>query len=208
MKFKSVAAFAGGGLYLVVGTLLLASGSASAHNLGTKKQINIKFEVKSDESALVVDEQDVDNCTDHPSYNGKGKGCFRLDKDAAGLIKFKFKDSDKWTLKQFTICRDPNVTGETDEKIETSCNGDLLSIDERLEFFIMDDKKGTKVLHTPESGEVVLSELFDNGKLKQFYLVDQNTIKQAYFYNIQACKTDEPAKCATFDPPVENTGRN
>ncbi len=210
MKLGTIATFTGGALYLVVGILLLTSGSASAHNVGTKKQISIKFGVDTSDPAnpiLVVKEQDVDNCTDHPDF--KGKGCFRLEKDTAGLIKFNFhgQASKDWALKQFTICRDPKITADTEVKIETSCNGELLSVDERLEFFIMDDKKGTTVLATPETGVIPLVGLPGND-LKKFYLVDQNTIKQTYFYNIEACETSNPTNCATLDPPVENTGRN
>jgi len=211
MKIKSAAAFTGGALYLVVGTLLLASGSANAHNVGTKKQVVIKFKVGTNSEgnpALVVTKQDFNHCTNHPEY--QDKGCFRLEKDTSGLIKFRLKKDDfddGWTLRQFTICRDPNETDEAPGKIETSCNGSSLSIEERLEFFIMDDKRGTTVLPTPESGVVDLSTGLGNN-LQEFYVVDQNTIEQVYFYNIQACKTGSPDPCVYLDPPVENTGRN
>jgi hypothetical protein len=86
-----------------------------------------------------------------------------------------------------------------------------LSVEERLEFFIMKDKKGTKVLDTPETGEISLTGLAGDDENPanptKFYLVDQNTIKQVYFYNIEACKTGS-SECVYLDPPVENEGRN
>jgi len=202
MKSRFKTAFAGGALFLVVSTLPLTSGSASAETI--KKEISITLQVNTDnpdKPVLVVSAQDVDNCDNH-EFMGK-KGCFKIGTKEIGLIEFKFEASDQWSFEQFTICP---VKDLKDPKITTSCAGNL-SVLQRLEFFVTDDKQGTKVLTTSKKGVVNLLDL-EQDNLKKFYLLDQNNTEQVYFYNIQACRTDDPAICATLDPPVENTGRN
>ena len=104
-------------------------------------------------------------------------------------------------LNQFTIC--PGL-----DKITNSCPVNL-DRNERLEFFIMNNAQGDKILLTPKSGQVDLTLLGDDS-LRTFFLFDQNTIRREYFYNIQVCKTEyesESETCLTLDPPVENRGR-
>ena len=167
------------------------------------KDFTIAFQVSGNEDKLEVTSPNLDNCKN----KGSKTGCFRIKKLKTGLITFKFTDEDnKWALQQFTVCR-----GET--PVTDSCTNDL-TLDERLEFIVMNDATGSKTLFTPASGEVDLTQLQLPAGSSTFYLFDQNTIKQTYYYNIKACRIDEEKnagedvkQCLTFiDPPVENKG--
>jgi len=204
MERRQAIAFGGGAVIAVAATLVvsgLLSLAAYDPTIPRPKEAipTIGFEVNMDEEQLVISPTFQGNCNQHPDTpnNPKNKGCFRIKKNSIGLIKFEFTASDDWVLKQFTICRG-------DSKIKTSCD-DALTIFERLEFFVMNDDKGTTVLLTPGSGVVDLNQLPDGDALRTFYLFDQNTIKGDYFYNIEACNTTIN-KCWTLDPPVENKG--
>ncbi len=134
--------------------------------------------------------------------NTNKKNCIKVKRGFAGLVKFTFDNQDDdWVLNQFTIC--PGL-----DKITNSCPVNL-DRNERLEFFIMNNEQGDKILLTPKSGQVDLTLLGDDS-LRSFFLFDQNTIRRDYFYNIQVCKTEsesESEPCLTLDPPVENRGR-
>lgn len=151
----------------------------------------------------------ITNGTDSKFRNCKNtsnKKCFRVKRGHAGLVAYTFDneyndndDDDDWVLTQFTICRGL-------DKIKTKCTAEL-DRNERLEFFIMNNKQGDKTLLTPKSGQIDL-KLLGNKSLRTFFLFDQNTIKRDYFYNIQVCKgKDEDKTCLTLDPPFENKGR-
>lgn len=126
------------------------------------------------------------------------KNCIKVKRGFAGLVAFTFdNDDDDWVLTQFTICRGL-------DKITTKCPLNL-DRNERLEFFIMNNAQGDKILLTPKSGQIDLTQLEDDS-LRTFFLFDQNTIRREYFYNIQACN-EATETCLTLDPPVENRGR-
>jgi myo-inositol-hexaphosphate 3-phosphohydrolase len=110
-----------------------------------RNEMTIEYAVNADETNLEITAPDLDNCTNQ----GVKSGCFRIKKKNTGLVKYEFNANDDWVLKQFTICE-----GET--KITTSCNTDL-TLDEKLEFFIMDDNTGQTVLLTPSTGVVDLA---------------------------------------------------
>jgi hypothetical protein len=129
------------------------------------------------------------------------QGCFKIFKNRTGMLHYKLKQSaidDHWVLTRLTIC--PGTTEITD-----TCGVNVsLTLDERLEFFAMDDKTGTEILITPANGQIDLAGDL-SATLTEFYLRDQNTIQRKYFYNIQACKGVD---CRwIIDPPVDNDGR-
>lgn len=190
MSTKMVTPFAGGAIVSILGTLLVMYLTPGASMARDKKDIEIVYEVDAGQTMLVVTAPVDDNCTN----SGKKTGCFKIKKNKTGLIKYTFSANDGWYLKQFTIC-------SGDSKITTACDNDL-TLAERLEFFVMDDAKGSNVQIIPESGEVDLVQFLAGSKT--FYLLDQNTINRTYFYNIQACNDD--VGCLTLDPPVENKG--
>jgi hypothetical protein len=159
-----------------------------------KENIQITFKVSDSGDKLEVTSPDDQDC----KKNDKRKGCFKIKKQSTGLITFNFTDDDDtWFLRQFTIC-----SGEAD--VTDSCSSDL-TLEERLEFFVMDDKAGTTILFTPASGQVDLTLLPDG--TNTFYLFDQNSIERTYYYNIIVCKNEDPQECEWFaDPQVENKG--
>jgi hypothetical protein len=192
MNTKRLLSVTGVAIASIAGTLLVnqaifAPGWAMAR---TKNNLDIQYQVNSGETELEITAPLSNNCTNN---SGK-KGCFKIKKNKTGLIKFTFTADDEWYLTQFTVCK-----GNT--KITDACGANL-NLDERLEFFVMDDAAGSNIFVTPASGQVDLTQLGADARV--FYLLDQNTIKQEYFYNIQACKS--PSECLTFDPPVENKG--
>ncbi|MGA9573051.1 MAG: hypothetical protein WBS20_03785 [Lysobacterales bacterium] len=191
---------------LLVGVAVLAAGatyfttvakiSSDSDPTGPKDKegLTIRYKINDALDGLEI----VSNNGKWPCTRGENKkGCFKIKKSDAGLITYTFDNTDSaWTVKQFTIC-------QSETPITNSCDEDL-TLDEQLEFFVMDDTTGTKILLTPKSGKVVLSPLGDG--LRTFYLFDQNTIKQDYYYNIEVCS--EAGSCLYLDPPVENKGRN
>lgn len=161
----------------------------------TREPVVIHYEVNAAGNMLEL----VSNSGKWPCTRGnKANGCFKIKKSDAGLITFTFDNDDPtWVLKQFTICQE-------DTKITNSCTAEL-NLYEQLEFFVMDDATGTNILLTPKTGEVVLTSM--GADLRTFYVFDQNSIKQDYYYNIKACNTGTGV-CLNFDPLVENKGRN
>lgn len=183
--------------------LLIARGFFSLSDTTVAKSSStptITYIIKGDK--LEIDE--ITNGTD-PYFkkckNNTKKNCIKIKKGFSGLIEYTFKNQDEdWFLDQFTICRGL-------DKITNKCDKDLTR-NERLEFFVMNNKQGDKILLTPASGQVDLTQLADDDNPRTFYLFDQNTIRRDYFYNIQVCKYESEKKtCLTLDPPVENRGR-
>jgi len=179
----------------VIGTLIAVNVLNLATVSRVKKNVTIEYEVNAAADKLEITAPATNDCSGPPK-----KGCFKIDKNNKGDIKFVFNDAnDEWILKQFTIC-----AGDT--KITDVCSSEL-TLDQRLEFFVMDDATGSTILLTPASGKVDMTKLPVG--LKTFYLLDQNTIDQKYFYNIKVCPKadpDEDDKCLTLDPPIENKG--
>jgi hypothetical protein len=156
--------------------------------------LTINYGVNAEGNQLEITANDSEKC-DGSTKNG----CFKIKKSKAGLIKFVFTNADTWELTQFTICQ-----GTT--PIEDTCKVDL-TLDEQLEFFVMDDSSGTTILLTPKSGQVDLTQIQDGDNAGTFYLFDQNTIDREYYYNIRACPADG-GTCVYLDPPIENKGRD
>jgi hypothetical protein len=159
-----------------------------------EKPIKIKFKVRGNgDQGLQIDWQDRDDCESH----GHGIGCIKIDRGNYGLIEFTFIAEAPWKLTQLTICKGSTKDG---------CIANLEPV-EQLEFFVTNDRKlnGGTVLVLNNMGVIDLTKLA--GDIKTFYLYDQNTFTQTYFYNIVAC-TDpgDPKTCLTLDPPVENKG--
>lgn len=187
-------------LSVVVTSLVITMGLFGAKDTtGPKdrKDIVIDYAVGKVDGVdkLVIVTNTSGKCT-----GGVDKGCFKVKKSKNGAIKFEFTTADGWDLKQFTICSGMN-------EITNSCTVDL-TLDERLEFFVMNNKAGDQILLTPPDGQVDLTQLGDDVKI--FYLFDQNTIKQDYYYNIKACPTGsvDDSGCLYLDPPIENRGRD
>lgn len=197
MNIRKISEWAVIAIVTVIVTLIATNQVLTTTVKRDKKAIAIEYEVNDDATQLVITAPLTDNCS-----GGNKTGCFKIEKSKTGMVSFVFNDAkDEWILKQFTLC-----AGNT--KITDACSSDL-TLDERLEFFVMDDATGTTTLLTPASGEVELS-LLPVG-LKTFYLLDQNTIDQEYFYNIEVCPKaapDDADKCLTLDPPIENKGLN
>ena len=210
MKIKEVVRVSGVAVASAIGTYVFTIGLFSAYKVDEpkeKKEMSIEFSVKPDETALYVIDQSKKKCK---TDAGQKAGCFRVGGKKTGLVKYefnKFDDDDDddndvddgWRLKKFMICqRDVEIT-------QANPCTTTLSVAERLEFFIMESETGGKILVTPASGEVDLSQLPAGADLREFYVYDQNIIKLKYVYSIEACNG---AACVRLDPPVENKGRN
>jgi hypothetical protein len=160
------------------------------------KPVTINYKVNDAGTELEVTLTDPDGCK--KNHNEKS-GCFKIKNKKTGLIKYEFTASDQWELKRFLICQ-----RETEITVTDPCTVDL-TLNERLEFSVMENADGGKILVTPASGEVDLSQLPAGAALRTFYLFDQNTIQRKYVYSIEACDGDN---CIRLDPPVENKGRD
>jgi hypothetical protein len=126
------------------------------------------------------------------------KGCFEIRRGWRGLIKYVFKGHEEYRLTEYKIC-------EGIEKSDSPCSLDLA---ERLDFFVSDDTSGSNVFMTNSEGEIDLSKLnpLASGKT-EFYFIDQNSIRNDYFYQIEACIPDTN-NCINTDPQIVNKGRN
>lgn len=204
MNIRQIALLVGVAVVAAVITFLLVSkGSFSLEDTTVAKLLSapeVKFQINSAGDGLEITsiaggtDPDLRKCK-----NTNNKNCIRVKKGYAGLVAFTFDSQDDgWALSQFTICRGT-------DKITTKCPEDL-NRNERLEFFIMNSEQGDRILLTPKSGEVDLTQLADNDSLRTFFLFDQNTIRRDYFYNIEVCNYDAET-CLTLDPPFENKGR-
>jgi hypothetical protein len=125
------------------------------------------------------------------------KGCLKIKPKNAGEITFNFTAPDNdWQLTEFKICKGT-------DKSSLDCN---LTLWERLDFFASNDGLGTSLLVTNIGGGIDLTSL-PTGPTT-FYLFDQNSIKQEYFYRIKACNPSNNPTCIETDPPIVNKGRN
>ena len=95
-----------------------------------------------------------------------------------------------WVFASMQICK---LKGNIQD-----CNLDLW---DRIQFPIK-NKDGDKFLIPDEQGKVDLT-VFGNDD--EFYLVNQNTVAQDYYYSVNVCNGG--GVCTTVDPPVENGGR-
>jgi len=197
MNIRKISEWAVIAIVAVIVTLIATNQVLTTTVKRDKQGIDIEYKVNAAADKLEITLPATDNC------NGGAKtGCFKIKKNKKGWIKFVFNgDAEQWVLNQFTLC-------PTDTKIGDACPRPL-TIDEQLEFFVMDDPQGTMILPVPASGQVGLAPLPAGSKT--FYLFDQNTIEQMYFYNIRVCTVPDPnipQKCLTLDPPIENKGLN
>ncbi len=158
---------------------------------------DIEFGVAADQSKLVITQA---LCTDS---RPQAKGCLKVTKGKSGVITFKFNAAPPWKLNKFTICRGS-------EKTKQKCD---LSVWERMEFAVANAvlknpgkyEPGSKLAHTQADGSIDLSGLIAGPESTEFILLDVNSIKKEYFYNIEACNG---VKCISIDPPLVNRGRN
>jgi len=169
----------------------------------------IKFEVvgpedpedPEDKGSLAITAQ-----TSGSNCNNPNRGCFKVKKGKTGIITFKFTAPDVWKLAKFEICKD---TPDDKQSDDLSCN---LELWEKLDFFVSPDSGGSDILLTNSDGSIDLTALSRDGSTtnpREFYLLDQNAIKNQYFYRITACKDVEDwATCISTDPEVDNRGRN
>lgn len=175
---------------------VLTTGIFSAANPNAprpKKDIVIEFKLNDTSTALVATSKSHPSC----KTGGEKGGCFKVKNKKVGVVKFEFTAPPAWELTKFMVCQRTTEITTTDP-----CNVPL-TLDERLEFSVMESKSGGKILVTPESGVVDIAQLPAGAALREFYLFDQNTIKLKYVYSIEACNG---SICVRLDPPVENTG--
>ena len=202
MSIKQIALLVVVAVVAALFTLLLVSKGFFSHEDTTVAKLKVAPEVTFKIEGGVLEITSITNGTDpnlKKCKNTTKKNCIKVKKGYAGLVAFTFdNEDDDWVLTQFTICR-----GQ--DKITIKCSKDL-DLNERLEYFIMNNAKGDKILLTPKSGQVDLTQLAEDDTLRTFFLFDQNTIKRDYFYNIEVCN-QQTENCLTLDPPVENRGR-
>ncbi len=122
----------------------------------------------------------------------QGNGCIHIDQDDKGLITFRLKGPPSRTFKTLEICK----VLDDGSKV---CD---LNIWERMEFAATIDSPGAIALMPSADGRVNLAGLSVPSP-QEFLLIDQNRIKQEYYYRVEACVGSD---CAWADPPLENGG--
>ena len=164
----------------------------------------IEFEVvgpEDKESLAITTQTSGSNC------NNPKKGCFKVRRGKTGIITFKFTAPDVWKLAKFEICKG-TVENDSDKK-GLDCD---LGLWEKLDFFVSPDSRGSDILLTNSDGSIDLTALSDEDSTtnpREFYLLDQNAIKNQYFYSITACTdVNDPTTCISTDPAIDNKGRN
>lgn len=177
-------------LISIIATFLLTGGVSPPVPAGPKipdKPV-VDFEVATGLDKLEITFPDS-GCTK--------KGCLKIKNKNSGEITFNFTaPDDNWQLTEFKICKGT-------DKSNLDCN---LTLWERLDFFASNDDSGTSLFVTNIDGSIDLTSLLPGSRT--FYLFDQNSIKQEYFYRIKACNPDNDPICIETDPPIVNKGRN
>lgn len=180
------------------------TGVGKSPSLTTAPKISDPFDIEfgvegvNDKAKLVITKA---ACT---GRTPQAKGCLKVSRGRSGVVTFKFNASPPWELKELTICR-----GSTKDR--QKCD---LSIWERMEFAVADAvlqtngkyKPGSTLAHIQDDGSIDLSELVPGAESTEFILLDVNSIRKEYFYNIKACYA--PDHCITLDPPLDNRGRD
>lgn len=131
------------------------------------------------------------NCT---RTNPIPPGCLNFQPDEFGEVKFKLNGPSAhqpWVFISMQICK---LNGDVQD-----CNLDLW---DRTQFPVK-NKAGDKFLIPDEQGKVDLTVFGDDDV---FFLVNQNTVAQHYYYSVYVCRSGTNV-CSTADPPVENGGR-
>ena len=154
------------------------------------------LKVDADEKHLLVDADKNPLCDE-----SERKGCLYIRRGRQANIEFKLDDADitaNWVFSEFSICK-----GKTKPDPTKTCKAIRA---ERREFDASVSKESDKLVHVNEFGIIDLTEL--GSSLTSFILHDQNSTRQDYFYNIEACKTGTtPLKCVKLDPVMRNKGR-
>jgi hypothetical protein len=123
-------------------------------------------------------------------------GCLSIRRGYQADIGFRLHSddvADGWVLTEFRICKGKKKPPE-DEDCKTIRA-------ERREWDASISKTSDKLIHLDKNGIIDLTKLSLN--LTQFVLHDQNSHRQDYFYNIEACKG---SVCVDFDPGARNGG--
>jgi len=124
---------------------------------------------------------------------GNVNGCLRIKRGNRANIEFRLADAD-WYFKELSLCK-----GTT--KPTAACS---LKRHERRDFDAR-ASKSAKPFFTPDpDGNIDLGQV--GTKPTKFVLHIENSIRQDYFYNIEACN-DLLAKCLSLDPRIKNRGR-
>lgn len=170
----------------------------SAQNLHTsnhKGRHDMEFKVADNLQELVFTSEP--RCKKRMKKKGKPgiRGCFKVDKKQRGVIHYKFTGKTGWSLQEFKICK-----GFSKNRV---CSPADLPVQE---FRIAASKKATQMFGPNDDGSIDLSQLpaSSNGSV-DFYLFDENTVKQDYYYSISACPTTT-GTCIWTDPPIVNRG--
>ena len=127
------------------------------------------------------------NCT---RTNPIPQGCLRYLLDEFGEVKFQLNGPTAWAFESMQICKlDGNIQ---------DCELDLW---DRIQFAIKNEA-GDILLIPDEQGKVDLTVFADDD---EYFLVNQNTVLQDYYYSVDVCNNG--GVCITVDPPIENGGR-
>ncbi len=147
--------------------------------------------VSEDEAKLEISKPGIKACI------GNINGCLNLRVGSRLNIGFKLADvdiADDWYFKEFSVCKGA-------DKPSSDCT---LERYERREFDIRASKKADDYFAPGVDGKIDLGQVGSDPT--QFVLHIENSIRQNYFYNIQACN-EAKAKCLNLDPRITNRGR-
>lgn len=180
MKIKHLLLISLGGMFL--------SSCVYVGTMEIKTPPDINMQIVQNSGVMKITTTGSGKC----KVENQGNGCIHIDAGDMGLIVFKLSAQPVWSLKEIEICK-----GSTNENKD--CN---LNVWERMEFSATDDS-GSKILLPNANGVIHLKSLSED--LVKFILLDQNTIKQEYYYRVQACNSDT-GDCLWADPPIENGG--
>lgn len=129
--------------------------------------------------------------------NCRGRGCLSSPRNTTLRAKFTLYQSDGWHFSRFELCKGNN-------KASRKC--DLTEFN-RLEFAAQSVNDGP--LAVPgKSGIIELSDLGVGDGLHEFFIYNQNSAKQNYYYRVQVCQDAVLSNCIwNEDPEWPNRGR-
>ena len=173
--------------------------------LGTTKQGNpalkpfaVKLEVAEVGGQMVLQNKNQKSagCDRFPDQDRYRKGCIVAEPNEVVDVRFKLSGSGGWYFATFQICSASKLQKPADF---STC---ALSNAQRSDWLVL--TKNAAAL--PDSQGIVDIAAIDAG-LRQFTLVDVNTIEADYFYRVQVCTDNPVLECLWTDPGGQNKGR-
>jgi hypothetical protein len=191
---------------LLTGGFMVALGGCAAY--GGKHDFKIGFQTTQAKISVIDEGLKVTLIPERQCRNSKAQNCIQVPKDDVAKIDFELHESADWYFTKFTMYPVATSTEKdicNEERIEgaPAC---YLSLWQRVEFgAIKRDDPNSQVLVPGPDGIIDLTN-FDKNGVQAFSILNQNLLRQEYFYTVDVCM-EGLTNCKPLDPPLKNDGK-